>query len=126
MLTQGFGEVLTDIMTINPALSSVSSASAILDTSNFTFYAVSLGKDSQGYQTHAHAASSAFLGLAFLGTIINSGLVATKRYNSTSPSSYHSSATRQYFSSTYISALPSYPSIYYKKLEKSTKSAFQE
>lgn len=126
MLTQGFGEILTDIMTINPALSSVSSASAILDTSNFTFYAVSLSKDCQGFKTHAHLVSSSFIGIGFSGTIINSGLVATKRYNSTSPSSYHSSATRQYFSSIYTSSLPSYPSIYDRKLEKTTKSSFQE
>ena len=40
MFTQGFGEVLTDLLTTNPALADLPSASAILDTSNYTFNAI--------------------------------------------------------------------------------------
>lgn len=54
MYTAGFGEVLTDILTVNPELASVSSASAILDTSNYTFQAVTFGKDADGFNHHAH------------------------------------------------------------------------
>jgi len=54
MYTQGFGEVLTDIMTANPALADLPSASAILDTSNYTFQAVTFGKDADGFSKHGH------------------------------------------------------------------------
>lgn len=54
MFTQGFGEVLTDILTINPELSGIPSASSILDTSNYTFQAVTFGKDADGFNHHAH------------------------------------------------------------------------
>lgn len=126
MITQGFGEVITDVLTINPALALIPSVSSILDTSNFTFYAVSLGKDSQGYQTHAHALSGGTFseGVGLLGTSANGGYVLAKRYNSTSPSSYHSSSTHLYFSANYKS-VPSYPSVYDRKLEKSSKSGFE-
>lgn len=125
MLTQGFGEVITDVLTINPALALIPSVSSILDTSNFTFYAVSLGKDSQGYQAHAHVVSSYNIGLGYTATIANSGYVLAKRYNSTSPSSYHSSATQIFVSATYPSSVPRYPSVYDTQLEKSSKSGFE-
>lgn len=131
MLTQGFGEVITDVLTINPALALIPGVSSILDTSNFTFYAVSLGKDSQGYQTHAHYLLSPFtgtlpnfLGIGYTGLQGNSGYVLSRRFNSTSPSSYHSSSTQIYFSSTYTS-VPSYPSVYDIGLDKSSKSGFE-
>jgi hypothetical protein len=54
MYTQGFGEVITDILTVNPELSGVSAASSVLDTSNYTFQAVTFGKDSGGFSNHAH------------------------------------------------------------------------
>ena len=55
MITQGFGETLTDALTANPALADLPSVSAILDTSNYTFQAVTFGKDAQGFQGfHAH------------------------------------------------------------------------
>ena len=58
MFTQGFGEVLTDLLTINPALADLPSASAILDTSNYTFNAITYGKDAQGFNFHGHTVSS--------------------------------------------------------------------
>ena len=45
MYLQGFGEILADVMTVNPALSELPSASSILDASNYTFQAITFGKD---------------------------------------------------------------------------------
>lgn len=56
MVLDGAGELLADIMTISPSLSSTSS-SAILDTSNFTIQAISFGKDSSSYNAHSHSSS---------------------------------------------------------------------
>lgn len=48
------GQHIADIMTMNRSLSEVASASSILDTSNYTFQAISYGKDSEGFRYHAH------------------------------------------------------------------------
>jgi hypothetical protein len=58
MFVQGFGEVLTDVFTVNPAIADLPSASAILDASNYTFQAVTFGKESDGFSRHSHAVSS--------------------------------------------------------------------
>jgi hypothetical protein len=113
MFTQAFGEVLTDILTINPILSSIPLASSILDTSNFTFNAITFGKDANGFKYHAHAVSS----VNEASSIYNEGFLQVIRYNSISPSSYHSSATHLNFSATY-SSIPNYPSIYDSRLER--------
>lgn len=115
MITTGFWEILTDALTTNPELSGIPTASSILDTSNYTFYAVSLGKDGQGFTHHAHTVSSELAG------VYNSGYVLFRRYNSVSPSSYHVSSTHSYFSSTYNS-IPSYPSPYDTRLERKSTS----
>lgn len=52
------GEHIADIMTINRGLASIPSASSILDTSNYTFHAITFGKDATSYQYHAHTARS--------------------------------------------------------------------
>ena len=54
MLLDGFSEVLTDIMTITPELSSSPSTSAILDCSNFTIQAISYAKSPSAYAFNAH------------------------------------------------------------------------
>lgn len=121
MFTQGFAEVITDILTVNPAIRTIPSASAILDTSNYTFNAVTFGKDDVGFLYHAHALSSIdeywppFLDLYPYKA--NSGHIIAIRGNSTSPSSYHSSATHLLLSSIYNS-VPNYPSIYDNRLER--------
>jgi len=48
------GQHIADIMTMNRSLSGIPSASAILDTSNYTFQAISYGKDADGFRNHAH------------------------------------------------------------------------
>lgn len=54
MIVDKAGEVIADILTISPSLSGIPSASAILDTSNFTFQAISYGKDALSFTKHAH------------------------------------------------------------------------
>lgn len=54
MLLDGFSELLTDIMTITPELSSIPSTSAILDCSNFTIQAISYAKSPSAYAFNAH------------------------------------------------------------------------
>ena len=128
MFVQGFGEVLTDIMTVNPAISDIPSASAILDTSNFTFQAVSFGKDAGGFEQHSHAVSS----IQYLDddsasavSAYDSGILTLINYASDKPlevSSYVLSTTYQEFSSTYNS-MPNDPSPLDTRLERgSTKS----
>tara|TARA_Y100000310_G_scaffold57390_2_gene52583 strand:- start:7098 stop:8249 length:1152 start_codon:yes stop_codon:yes gene_type:complete len=53
-VVDGAGEVLVDIMTAHSSLSGIPDLSSILDTSNYTIQAISFGKDSKGYQRHAH------------------------------------------------------------------------
>tara|TARA_R110002051_G_scaffold95723_1_gene165696 strand:+ start:211 stop:1281 length:1071 start_codon:yes stop_codon:yes gene_type:complete len=140
MFTQGFGEVLTDLLTINPALADLPSASAILDTSNYTFNAITYGKDAQGFNFHGHTVSStqyvdenSASGVSGLNGVYtsSSGLLIVKSYNppSENPGSYYFSSTYLEFASTYNS-VPEYPSPYNTRLEiESTSttnaSAFQ-
>lgn len=134
MLTQAFGELLTDILTVNPAIKSIPSASSILDTSNYTFNAVTLGKDAAGFLQHGHSLfTENYIGdvLAVITndfstyTKFNDGFLTTLRYNNTSPSSYHTSATHLQLSSAYNS-IPNYPSIYDNRLERgSTRTSLE-
>lgn len=111
MFTQGFAEVLVNVLTVNPAIAAIPSASAILDTSNYTFNALSLGKDSNGFKFHGHTLYSSGV------SSYNDSFLTIRRYNSISPSSYHSSATHSNFSSTY-SSIPNYPTVYDTRLER--------
>lgn len=54
MIVDKAGEVIADILTLSPSLAKIPSASAILDTSNFTFQAISYGKDSSAFNHHGH------------------------------------------------------------------------
>lgn len=58
MFVDKAGEHIADIMTMNRGYASIPSASAILDTSNYTFQAVSYGKDAEGFRYHAHIITS--------------------------------------------------------------------
>lgn len=113
MFVKGFGEHIIDILTINPELSSVQTASSILDVSNYTFQALSFGKDAEGFKYHAHTIHSEDSG------VYNDGKLHIVVYNSTSLSSYHSSATKTNFSSTYSSE-PNYPHYYDTRLERNS------
>ncbi|MEY3310794.1 MAG: hypothetical protein RL348_112 [Bacteroidota bacterium] len=143
MLTAGFGELITDILTVNPAIRSIPSASAILDTSNYTFNAVTLSKDGAGFLQHGHSlfsvsavytdsiALSIFYPTnpAFFGplaeqswrdsVIFNNQFLTTLRYNTLSPSSYHVSATQLQLSggAQPYKSNPGAPSVYDRRLE---------
>ena len=123
MFVQGFGEVLTDALTVNPALADLPSASSILDTSNFTFQAVAFGKDAEGFVQHSHAISSIQYvneNSASGASAYDSGLLTIINYASDAPSgasSYIPSGTYLKFLSTYDS-VPNYPSVTDTRLER--------
>tara|TARA_R110002124_G_scaffold213870_3_gene379897 strand:+ start:36 stop:1043 length:1008 start_codon:yes stop_codon:yes gene_type:complete len=128
MITQGLGEVLTDALTVNPALAELPSASAILDASNYTFQAVTFGKDAQGFQGfHAHAvvAYNYVSGNSALGasSFDLASLVIDNAYGtSIATSSYVTSAVYNQYSGTYNS-VPNYPMPSDTRLERgSTKN----
>ena len=123
MFVQGFGEVLTDALTVNPALADLPAASSILDTSNFTFQAVAFGKDAGGFVQHSHAISSIQYvneNSASGASAYDSGLLTIINYASDAPSgasSYIPSGTYLKFLSTYDS-VPNYPSVTDTRLER--------
>lgn len=123
MFVQGFGEVLTDALTVNPALADLPSASSILDTSNFTFQAVAFGKDAAGFTQHSHAISSIQYvnGDSTQGaSAYDNGLLTIINYASdatSGASSYIPSGTYLKFLSTYDS-VPNYPSVTDTRLER--------
>lgn len=83
MFVDKAGEHLADIMTLNRGLSSIPSASAILDTSNYTFQAVTFGKDADGFRYHAHKILSPS----------GDGIIKVTSYGNTSFSGYSTSTT---------------------------------
>ena len=123
MFVQGFGEVLTDALTVNPALTDLPSASAILDTSNYTFQAVTFGKDAEGFTQHSHVVSSVNYvsdNSALGASGYDSGILTIVNYGSDLPaaaSSYVTSATYEKFSSSYNS-VPNDPSPLDTRLER--------
>ena len=126
MFVQGFGEVLADVLTVNPALADLPSASAILDTSNYTFQAVTFGKDAEGFTQHSHVVSAVnYVGdnSASGASGYDSGILTIINYGSDLPaaasaaSSYVVSATYEKFSSTYNS-VPNDPSPLDRRLER--------
>lgn len=83
MILRGAAEHIADIMTISPSLSSIPSASSILDTSNYTFQAISYGKDPSSFRHHAHTI------LSPSGTKV----IKVVSYGGATVSSYNSSTT---------------------------------
>lgn len=127
MFTRAFGEIITNVMTVNPVLADIASASAILDTSNYTFQAMTFGKDGDGFQYHSHTVSTTeyINGVEVSGVSgYNGGVLNVVNYGYNDPSgasSYIFSATELEFSSTY-SSIPSYPSPYDTRLERGDTS----
>lgn len=99
LIVDGGGRTIIDILTTSPSLSAIPSASAILDTSNYTIRAISFGKDSDGYRTHAHGLYNNIL----LGEFTN---VKAISYESASLSSYHGSALPYIFSAATYTNIP--------------------
>ncbi len=58
LVVDGASELLADIFTMSPSLSSIPSASAILDASNYTIKAISYGKARDSFTENAHVFST--------------------------------------------------------------------
>ena len=99
LIVDGGGRTIVDILTASPSLSSIPSASAILDASNYTIQAIAFGKDPDGYRTHAH---SLYVNLS-LGEFAS---VKAASFESVSLSSYHGSATPYILSSAAYRTIP--------------------
>lgn len=83
MIVDKAGELIADVMTADRSLALIPSASAILDTSNYTFQAITYGKDADGFRQHAHVLLSPS----------SNGIIKVVSYQSLTVSSYQTSAT---------------------------------
>lgn len=111
MFVDGLGELIVDALTANRSLSAIPSASAILDTSNYTFHAITYGKNADGFKKHGHVILSP--------SGANNGVIKVLSYQPVSVSSYHSSSVASALSHVY-NLLPEPPSPINTRLE--TKS----
>lgn len=91
MLVDGAREIIANVMTANRSISGIPSASAILDVSNYTFHAISYGKDVEGFKNHAHVILSPS----------GDGIIKVVWYGNNSASSYQSHVTASALSATY-------------------------
>lgn len=91
MFVDKAGEHIADIMTINRGLSGIASASSILDTSNYTFQAITYGKDASGFKFHAHTLTSP----------LTDGIIKVVSYGPNSFSGYSTSMTASALSDIY-------------------------
>lgn len=96
MILDNLGEVITQFMTLPRALEHIPTASSLLDTSNYSVRAASLGKDALGYQYHAHTS-------ALFGAITQDGILRVISYDDVTTSSY---ATSSFYVSTGLKLLP--------------------
>lgn len=103
------GEIIADIMTLNRSYAQIPSASAILDASNFTFHAITYGKDSDGFRNHAHVILSPSA----------DGVVKAISYGDSSFSGYQVSTTASALSFNY-KLKPQSPTPMDVRLEKDT------
>lgn len=121
MFTQGFGEVLTDMLTVSPEFSELPAASSILDTSNYTFQAITYGKDAQGYNYHGHVISSVeYVNDSSDNDVsgYNGGKVVVRNYANDEfiDNGYTVSVVNSYLEDMEI--LPNYPHNYDTRLER--------
>ena len=114
MFVDKAGELIADVMTMNRSLATIPSASAILDTSNYTFQAISYGKDAEGFNYHAHIPLGSF----------SANTIKVISYGPNSFSGYQSSATASALQFQY-SLMPQSPTPMDTRLEsKSTNPAY--
>jgi len=55
LIVDGAGEFIADVLTTSPSLSGISSASAILDVSNYTIQAITFGAPSAAWRNNLHS-----------------------------------------------------------------------
>ena len=94
MTMDNTGELIVDMLTMLREISGIPTASAILDTSNYTVRAASLGKDALGYQHHAHS------DLVYTS---EDAIIRVLSYEDVTVCSYHTSA---FASATNVAILP--------------------
>lgn len=100
MFLDGLGELIVDALTANRSFAQIPSASAILDTSNYTFQAISYGKNADGFKYHGHVILSP--------SGQGNGVIKVLSYQPISVSSYHSSSIASALSYKY-NLLPDSP-----------------
>ena len=113
LILDNAGELIVDILTVNPGLSSVAGAAAILDASNYTVQAITFGKGSTGYKNHAHTIASGFISNINEG----SGIVVQHRPNMD---------TSSYQTSDVDLAIISYPHPHDQRLERNSTQTTTE
>lgn len=94
MFVDTAGQHIADAMTMSRSLAEIPSASAILDASNYSFQAITYGKDSAGFKQHAHK----ILPSQYYDS---SSQVVVVSYGNNSFSGYQGSTTANYLSGTY-------------------------
>lgn len=115
MVMDNLGEVIAEFMSLPRALKNFSEASALLDASNYSIRAASLGKDAAGYQFHAHSADLS-------AAIASDGILRVVSYGDVSLSSYQTSS---FYVATNKKILPEYSDPTMNRLEEaSTQVAY--
>jgi hypothetical protein len=82
LLVDGAGEAVAEIMTVSPSLSGIATASALLDTSNYTIQSISFGKGKEGYLNNAHK----FDGASALGAYVDWNMAGAGKDNNSKDS----------------------------------------
>jgi hypothetical protein len=111
MVMDNLGEIIAEFMTIPRALRSLDESvfpSAILDTSNYTVRAISLGKDAPSYQYHAHSSDLS-------AAISSDGILRVVSYGDVTLSSYQTSA---FYAKTNNKLLPEFSKPDMNRLEE--------
>jgi hypothetical protein len=97
LIVDSASEKIVEAMTISPSLANIPTASALLDTSNYTIQSYSTGKDASAFLTNAHSSSIATFSVLTQGA--NNRLLYQVLTSGTNVSSYYSN-----------NSLPDYPS----------------
>ena len=108
MIMDNLGEIIADFMSLPRALENIPSASSILDASNYTVRAASLGKDALGYQFHGHSSDLS-------AAMTADGILRVVSYGDTDVSSYQTSS---FYVSTGNKLLPEFSKPTMDRLEE--------
>ena len=120
MVVDKAGELIVDMLTVSPSLSSIPTASSVLDASNYTVQAISFGKDFSGYDSHAHNVGNTLA----TQTLFVDNVVRVVSFEDVTVSSYHTSATigriinQTPEVSAFYALLPEYPAPNNTRLEE--------
>lgn len=85
LVVNGAAQTIAEAMTISPSLSSIATASSILDASNYTIQAVSFGKAASGYIKNAHDVLNDLVKQTYAATSALVGYVSGSTLSSYTP-----------------------------------------